>query len=301
MEKRPVKILNEEELKVKWDTFSELYTTLIEPATVKVAKNFVGTLMTHRKTFKLSETDLDYLELACGSGQFALNFIGEFREKLNKVTLVDLSETMVGKTRGLFEANVDKLNLDINSCNETGEGLLRVELHQENVEKIDFVKDDSVDVLISNLVLHLVQNPNKMLLQSSRVLKQGHVGYFSVLTKYKDSTVFNTIPTLLKKYGYKGMTTRSIFHLGQEEVLKGTIPKDKFEVLGTQLIQSGMPGDEKNVSSFLSLNRFGDFVNSLEEADKLRLLKEHGELLEEFRQGKRQLVYHIRAVFVRKK
>ena len=301
MEKKSHKILNEKELRVFWDNFSEMYSTLIEPATILVAKNFVKTLMTHRETCKLTDTDLDYLELACGSGQFAVNFFEEFKEKLRRATLVDLSGEMVEKTKCLLEANAERLSLDINPSGKSEESLLRVELHQENVENIDFVKDCSVDLLISNLVLHLVESPSKMLLQSYRVLKPGHVGYFSVLAEYQDSTIFNTIPTLLKKFGFTGTGTRSILYLGQEEVLKGIIPKDKFDILGTQLIRLDMPGDEKNVTSFMGLQRFSAFVDSLEEGDKQTLLKEHGELLEEFRQGKRQLVYHIRAVFVRKK
>lgn len=302
MEAKQVKVLNEDELKVKWNSFSEAYSTMIEHKTVEVAGEFLVTLDNHRKSANLQNTNLDYLELACGSGLFALHILEKKREQLSSALLVDLSDTMIQKTNKNLQEQADSLKLHLNGSAECPETHVSVKVRLANVEKIDFVPDSSKDILISNLVLHLVENPLNLLDQAYRTLKKNSVAYFSVLAEYQDSTIFNAVPEMLKKYGWKGNNTRSIHHLGTEEKLTAIIPSDKFEVLGTQLVKSVYDKSDENLIDFMfSLGMHSEFIDSLPENERVKLRNEHQQLIKDLKQGNKEVVYYIRAVFVKKK
>lgn len=302
METKQIKVLNEKQLKSKWNNLSDVYTSMIESNTLEIAQNFLKTLQKYRTEANLKNKEIEYLELACGSGLFAMHLFETSNLKFQNALLVDLSETMIEKTSKNLTQNAESLKLHLSKTKKCPFDHIKVQIHLGNVEKIDFVPESSKDLVISNLVLHLVENPANLLAQSYRTLKIGHIAYFSVLAEYQDSSKFNAVPNLLKKYGWNGNGTRSVFHLGTEEKLRSIIPIDKFEILGTQLVRSTYDKSNVNLIDFIfSLKMHSDFVNSLEASQKAQLILEHEKLVEEFKQGKKELVFNVRAIFLKKK
>lgn len=301
MESKELKVMTETELKSMWNNFSEGYEAMIEQNTATAALSFLETLAEHRANSKLKNKELNYVEMACGSGIFALEVLRRKTLNLRKAVLIDLSETMVAKTQKKLLENAKDLSLNLESDLKYPENQIRVEVKLGNVEKIDYLPDSSQDVVVSNLVLHIVESPSRLLSQAHRVLKSGNVAFFSVLAEYEDSVLFNAVPRLLAKYGWTEGKTRSIFYLGTVETLESVIPSDKFEVLGTQLIPVKHKNDNNLIEFIFSLGMYSEFVESLEEKKKAQLKLDHQELLQKLRDGVIEIVYYIRAVFIKKK
>ena len=79
-------------------------------------------------------------------------------------------------------------------------------------------------------MIHLTENPKKMVKEVLRILKPGGNAIISVLSDYKDSSFFYEFKDLLKKYGRPNDTERSMFHLGSEEALRELC--FDFDILG---------------------------------------------------------------------
>ena len=95
--KQSPKVLNAEELKVKWTAFSDKYTNIMESNTLVAAKHFCQKFLSLRQQLKLPESGLSLGEIACGSGQFAEHFLESNPGVATRVSLFDLTEAMVQK------------------------------------------------------------------------------------------------------------------------------------------------------------------------------------------------------------
>lgn len=91
-------------------------------------------------------------------------------------------------------------------------------------------KDESVDCYIAPLVLHLVENPEKMLKEALRVLKKGGVFGFSVLGRAEDGTYYKMFDELFKELGKQGPEKRSMHHLGDKKDLVQIVKDSGLEV-----------------------------------------------------------------------
>lgn len=90
---------------------------------------------------------------------------------------------------------------------------------EASAEDLSMIPDGSVDCYIAPLILHLVENPDKMLKEIRRVLKKGGVFGCSVWGKKENSPFFTLMSDRYKEFGIETPNVRSNFHLGDKEKL----------------------------------------------------------------------------------
>lgn len=191
-------VLNSEQLEHTWDDWSATWEEKYEPLTLGITNTLL--------TFIQLNSATSILEVACGTG--AGSRLCNFRKpKSAKLTSVDLSSQMVGRaTKKIDDPTVT--------------------VQKENAEKLSFA-DASFDRYYAGYCLHLVENPDNMLKEAHRVLKEGGIAAFSVwgrkansnsLTYMNDIAAAMNPPVTLQP---PGPPRRSPFYLGQDpEILK---------------------------------------------------------------------------------
>ena len=139
-----------------------------------------------------------------------------------------------------------------------------------------------------------------MLQEAHRVMKPGSMAYFSVLCDFKNSSVFSALSGILKKYGFVSPNMRTIFHLSEDETLKSIFSEDLFEIVEINKIYLKMDLNPKIVG-WNSLDNYAEFVNSLDEDSRKKLIKEHSEMTEALNSGKKPLDFNTKAIIVKRK
>ena len=154
--------------------------------------------------------------------------------------------------------------------------------------------------MIGNQIIHLVSNPDKMVQEMHRVMKPGAIAYFSVLSDYSKSTVFCSTRNILEEYGYPTLSNfRSVFHLGKEESLEKVFPNYMFKTLGFEEFKVQIKPNEKMLS-WLSLEIFEEFLYTFSKKYQNEIRERHAKMVEDFRTGKKEFCFYIRAIFVKK-
>lgn len=116
---------------------------------------------------KIKEGDT-VLDLGCGAG-FDCFLVSKKVGKGGKVIGVDMTEEMIKKAR----LNAEKINVR------------NVEFVLAEIEKLP-VKDNSVDVIITNCVINLTPNKTKTFKEAYRVLRKGGKMYISDIVLLKE-------------------------------------------------------------------------------------------------------------------
>ena len=97
-------------------------------------------------------------------------------------------------------------------------------------EDLSELTDNSFQHYFSNLSLHLVSDPSKMLSEAYRVLQPGGRAGFTVWGRKENSRFFTIIPQILGKYGIKLSTNeRSNFHLSERDMVMNLLEKAGFK------------------------------------------------------------------------
>lgn len=185
-----------QEVKTSWNAFASQYSETMENSNLQIALSLAR--MAGVSSAK------NVLEIACGSGRLTLDLLQTLPAG-TKYTSVDISEEMIKLATAAKEKIKDKLN-DIE--------------HQfvvANGEELSFIPDESVDVVIAPLCMHLTPDPNSLLKEALRVLKKGGRIGFSVLGDLKQCTSFNIVSNAVKEAGVELPQKRSVFHLGSRE------------------------------------------------------------------------------------
>ena len=146
------------------------------------------------------------LEAGCGSGMLTLELLMSLPSGVN-YTSIDISDEMINIANKRKEAIAPKLN-DINHT-----------FIRADVEDLSAIPDESIDVYLSPLCLHITPNPSKALKEAMRVLKKGGRLGFSVLGSYEESTLFKIFKDREKEFNIKPSDMRSIFYLGSREAM----------------------------------------------------------------------------------
>ena len=100
-----------EELKIKWEGFSQEYTSEIETSTLKAAKFFFNKFIALRNQNNLSKNKLIGAEIACGSGKFMEFVLTENPGFLSQIKLFDLTESMTKMAYEKLTKHSDNLGL----------------------------------------------------------------------------------------------------------------------------------------------------------------------------------------------
>lgn len=212
------KIFNSAELKIFWDSFEKLYSTRINYNFQSVFVNMCNITDLHCDTGKNN-----ILELSIGPGT-GLAYLYSILNK-RKVTIygTDISTNMLNTSfNNLVNLNGINLNYGSNKVNNDKTDVL-INLEECDNENLNIFENKKFDILLSNLSLHLVENPDLMLQESSRVLKDDGVACFSIWGRPENSLNFTIIPNTLKKFGIPLPYERSNFHISNIDKLKDLV------------------------------------------------------------------------------
>lgn len=193
-----------------WNKFSGLYGSELEEIYLQPALALSRMLRLEDKK--------NILEVGCGTGELTLQMLKQLPAGC-KYTSLDLSDEMLKLAAQKKEAIKEKLNnIDHTFINEDAENLLSM-------------KDDTFDVYIGSLVLHLTPNPEKLLQEAHRILKKGGVIGFTVLGKVEDSVFFNIGLNALKKNGIElpAKSSGGLSLVDRESLIK-VLQQNGFEV-----------------------------------------------------------------------
>lgn len=86
-----------------------------------------------------------------------------------------------------------------------------ITLRLANNEDLSFAKDGEFEVYFSNLSLHLVADPEKMLKEAYRILKKGGRIGVSVLGRTENSLYMSMWPKIIERHGIEQPKIRSPF------------------------------------------------------------------------------------------
>ena len=216
-----LKVSNSAELKQFWDDFAGVYSELHEYSTQPILYSLIVNL-------KIYEA-INIFEASCGGGK-SLSLVCSLKRKDCEYLVSDLSENMLclaSKRMEYIENNINgNLQFYDNSLflsekkvwNENFPNS-KVSFKLLNNENLVGLENESLDVVFSNLSLHLVENPVNMLNEAYRVLRKGGKAGFTVWGRRENSNVFTTIPMVLRKNGVELPKERSNFHLENREAL----------------------------------------------------------------------------------
>ncbi|KAL9646185.1 hypothetical protein ABK040_008058 [Willaertia magna] len=237
-------VLDENQLKEKWDQFSTIFQQHFERSTMITAQTMISMLGINNPSQQFEENQEEQkeriiLDLGCGAGGGSFLIASQMKEN-DKLICMDISSKMLNLTK-------EKLNSFLNNNLNNK----RFEFIEGSAEKLPF-EDDSIDIIFSNYVLHLVSDPDNMIREVNRVLKKDSgMACFSVWGRSENSPKF-TIPRRclqecnnnslkggeekeelneeFKNKDFKGWTKieelnnttnlRSAFHLSNKEELK---------------------------------------------------------------------------------
>lgn len=176
---------------------------------------------------KIKKGDI-VIDLGSGAGNDC--FVARYETgETGKVIGIDFTEAMINKAR----ANAEKL------------GFNNVEFRQGDIEDIP-VSDNIADVIVSNCVLNLVPDKQKVISEIFRVLKPG--GHFSI----SDIVLAGTLPKALQEDAemYAGCVAgaiqkddylRYIHESGFENI---SLQKEKFIVIPDDILSKYLSADE---------------------------------------------------------
>lgn len=203
-----------------WDVFGSPYSEVFEDSSQPILYSLLTCL-------KISKAD-KILEESCGGGK-SLPVVLSMKKRECEYWVSDFSEnmlTLASKRMEYIERDlVGNLQFWDKSCFDPtvkknwqeefpkSRTFLRL-LDNENLVGIE---NETFDIVFSNLSLHLVTHPEKMLDEAFRVVKKGGKVGFSVWGGKEKSKFFTTVPMVLKKYGVELPNDRSNFHLNERE------------------------------------------------------------------------------------
>jgi len=251
------KVLSEDELRTKWNQFSHVW--------LKMEKTSVGVYGTILALLKLDGAT-SIIEVGCGSGEGIIQ-CNAVKPKNASLTAVDLSPDMLKYTKERIRD-------------------AEIKLVEASAQKLPFA-DATFDRYYANFCLHLVPDPDAMLREARRVVKQGSYVAFSVWGRKENSLMFSLPPKIIEelKLPQEEVKERTPFHLSDVEQLRLRVLKAGFSsalawyqfsplsvMNGNELAEEVARGSPRMIKLLdgLSPEQLSAFKSRLaEEADKL--------------------------------
>jgi len=242
-----------EEIAEYWNEFSKFYGDNIEDSNMQS-----GVALS--RMLKL-ETAQNILEVGCGTGKLSLHWL-QILPPGTKYTSVDISEKMIQIAEKRKEDLIHRIN-EIDHAFKVG-----------NAENLDFIPDESIDVYLAPLCMHLVNDPNKALKEACRVLKKGGVIGFSVLGPSEKNTLFKLFDDRLEELKIETPKGRSSHYLGKREDLINLAQANgiKVEFCWEQDVVVEI-FEEKDLHKITSIPRINQFLNQLDKDSQEKIRK----------------------------
>lgn len=226
------------ELKSFWNNFQKDYTDHMEPNVL----NLFIMLFNSSNIFKINQNltgRKTILEAACGGGAGLEYLCWQLKQKEIEADVygTDLSPNMLEATYNRMK-KLDYINLEYSDSQmekTNNNAKINLYLKEADNENLPF-EENKFDLIISSLSLHLVADPEKMLLEIKRILKPEAFAYFSIWGNPENCLPFTVIPNNLKKANIVLPNNRSNFHLSKDKTLKELFNKtgiSKFKISTT--------------------------------------------------------------------
>lgn len=225
------KIIKTPELINYWQIFGSNYAEYFEYNT----QPMLYSLIINLKIYEAKKI----LELSCGGGK-SLSIVCSLKKPDCQYNVTDISEnllTLSYKRMEFIEENfLGNLQFFDASCYDPNEKKVsKAEFQRSNVymslmdnEKLEF-PDENFDICFSNLSLQIVENPEKMISESFRVVQKGGKVGFTVWAS-QEKSLFFTIPTMVfERNGVELPKIRSNFHLNDRDLLIKMFEKAGFK------------------------------------------------------------------------
>ena len=215
------KVRSTEDIRLFWNTFADSYE-----------KNFnTSTILLNSMLVPLLSLSPDHTVAECGFGTGSgIEIILNHCPNINKILANDISDAM------LLKAQMKNLK--------------NTELVLAPNENLPY-ESSSCDRYISNLSIHIVENPKKMLEEAFRVMKPGAIGIISTIDIPKEFSFVNTNKQCLIAAGAEFPNDRSMFHLSE----KGHLNQMASEVgfVNVRSFSTSIPLLAKNIEELLSM------------------------------------------------
>lgn len=282
-----IKAPKTENIKKYWNDFGSIYSQIMEYSTQPSLYSLIVNL-------KINEANRIF-ELSCGGGK-SLSLVCSLKKQDCEYFVSDLSENLISLASKRMEIIENDYNGNLQFWDKsffeesaklsfiTEFPKSRVFFKHLNNENLLGVENNSFDVVFSNLSLQLVENPEKMLSETFRVLKPGGKAGFTVWGRKKNSKMFTTIPMVLKRHGIAlPQDERSNFHLGDREELINLMKSAGFNniLCWYQFFAFNLSTEEdfENITKTKSNRRLLELLPE----EKIKIIKD--DIIEEFKKN----------------
>lgn len=210
------------DIKEFWEDYGKIYSEMFENHSQQSLYSLLITMQINDAT--------NIFEMSIGGGK-SLPLVCSLKNKHCHFLASDISESLLALASKRMELIEQDFNGNLQfwdkTCFEPSDSKKFIEhFPKSNVsfrlldnENLVGIPNNTFDAVFSNLSLHLVENPEKMLNETFRVLKPGGRAGFSVWGRKENSKFFTIVPNVMEKHGLVMTADRSNFHLGDRDKL----------------------------------------------------------------------------------
>lgn len=212
---------NKKDLKLFWDTYQKNYTKYLEIETLPLSQ-----MLYNLSHISILNANSKILELSIGGGKAFENLIKQTPCKI--IFGGDLSENMLREANSYLE-----LQLGSNFKNYKNKNINTLILDNEDLSQFD---DNYFNTIISNLSIHLVSDPNKMLNEMHRVIDKNNKNStitVSVWGRPQNNFIFSIIPKHMKLLNFEIPNIRSNYHLSKKSKIIDLVNEFNFNSKST--------------------------------------------------------------------
>lgn len=266
-------VLSTQELKVFWDKFTLSY---LKTGNSLHSLFYTMCDLTITEENKLNTENI--LEMACGSGKGLIHLAKLFQDKKVNIHGTDISTNMldIACNNLMRLSKKNEINFVYKEHkNIVNDSLPSISISQCDNEDMNVFPDKYFDVILSNNSLHLVADPNKMLKEANRLLKDNGTACFTIWGRPENSFAFTLTPNTLKKLNIPTPNLRSNFHISKESILTDLLKANGFHKFNICHIFIPFPINEPNdFYHNLEAPIYKEILNKMNDDEKLILFKE---------------------------
>lgn len=157
----------------------------------------------------------DVLEVACASGLFTIFHLCNLENVKNFIS-VDVSEVMIELAEER-KANTFEISKRI-----------RHEFKVGDAQDLSFIQDESMDIYVSNMCIHMISDQVKFLKEAKRVLRMG--GKIGLSVPCREDGMMNLFGKNLKGISHMPPLPNDPWSLGSKDKLTRLLQENGFQV-----------------------------------------------------------------------
>ena len=254
-----------QELKSFWNNFQFDYTSVMEPNLLSLFILLFNSSKILAPNNNLNNERLIILEEGCGGGAGLEYIINQLNSRNIEADIygTDLSNQMLDHAYDRLK-NCGLINLEYLDSEKhlkiNNNSRINLFLKEADNEKLPF-EDFKFDLIIASLSLHLVNDPDSMIKESKRVLKNGASAHFSIWGRPENCLPFTIIPNNIKKAGVVlPEDKRSNFYLSNPVIIRDLFFRNeiqKYKIQSSFIPFNFLKGEDylimTNGSSFIEM------------------------------------------------